>query len=401
MTDPTGFVGATDATTNSITGAGLYNSTAGWCSGDCVVTFPNGRTNAQLGDGVGNYPDQGDSTNRAGQCYPVKSSSAGTGGSGDFIRPTPPNWFTDSIAGNIASDTIGKAVALFGDRHVNPLSGELENFDGDNRAIAVIGIGSNFFPVAGQEKRAATLGEAILSFFNPCKCFVAGTPVQTSHGLKPIEKIQVGDYVTARDEATGEVAWKPVLRVIRNGEKDVLRVQYIDENGKRESLGVTPEHPFMLEGMHWVEAGKVVSGDKIMRLNGGLLTVEKISKYKVRHHTYNLEVADFHTYFVGTMGVWVHNTNCDLSTALTSLYQKIGPDGEHLKFGIAKDPATRYTLEELGGGRLKILATGIRSEMLKLERALHETLPIGPEEGQKFYIQKQIDKGLIPPPYKP
>jgi hypothetical protein len=37
--------------------------------------------------------------------------------------------------------------------------------------------------------------------------------------------------------------------------------------------------------------------------------------------------------------------------------------------------------------------------MLALERALHETLPIGPEEGQLFYIQKQIANGLRPPPY--
>ena len=85
----------------------------------------------------------------------------------------------------------------------------------------------------------------------------------------------------------------------------------------------------------------------------------------------------------------------------TFLYQKLGPNGEHLKYGIANNPATRYTQDELGGGRLKILTEGSRQDMLKLERNLHETLPIGPQEGQKFYIQKQIDKGLIPPPYKP
>ena len=34
--------------------------------------------------------------------------------------------------------------------------------------------------------------------------------------------------------------------------------------------------------------------------------------------------------------------------------------------------------------------------MLRLERSLHETLPIGPEEAQRFYIQKQIEKGLPP-----
>jgi RHS repeat-associated protein len=84
----------------------------------------------------------------------------------------------------------------------------------------------------------------------------------------------------------------------------------------------------------------------------------------------------------------------------TYLYQKVGPEGEHLKFGITNNPATRYTPEELGGGRLKIIGSGSRQEMLELERNLHENLPIGSEEGQRFYIQKQIEKGLKPPPYR-
>lgn len=81
------------------------------------------------------------------------------------------------------------------------------------------------------------------------------------------------------------------------------------------------------------------------------------------------------------------------------LYQKLGANGEHLKYGITNNPATRYTQEELAGGRLKILAEGERQQMLQLERGLHETLPIGPQEAQRFYIQKQIEQGLIPPPY--
>ena len=39
--------------------------------------------------------------------------------------------------------------------------------------------------------------------------------------------------------------------------------------------------------------------------------------------------------------------------------------------------------------------------MLQLEQKLHETLPMDPEEGQCFYIQKQIEKGLQAPPYNP
>ncbi|MDX9838917.1 MAG: RHS repeat-associated core domain-containing protein, partial [Azoarcus sp.] len=87
------------------------------------------------------------------------------------------------------------------------------------------------------------------------------------------------------------------------------------------------------------------------------------------------------------------------SKDVTYLYQKLSAEGTHLKYGITKNPATRYTQEQLAGGRLKILTEGSRKDMLKLERDLHETLPIGREEAQKFYIQKQIDKGLKPPPY--
>ena len=137
----------------------------------------------------------------------------------------------------------------------------------------------------------------LTSQFNPCKCFVAGTLVRTKDGFKPIEKVEVGDLVVARDEKTGDTALKPVIRLIRNGEKNVVRVVYIDTKGKREMLGVTPEHPFMLDGLRWVPAGQLKSGDKIVGIDGGLLTVSKVTKYAARHHTYNFDSSEF---FVGS-----------------------------------------------------------------------------------------------------
>ena len=88
-----------------------------------------------------------------------------------------------------------------------------------------------------------------------------------------------------------------------------------------------------------------------------------------------------------------------LATRTTYLYQKVGAAGEHLKFGVTVSPATRYSAADLNGGRLRIIARGERSDMLRLERQLHETLPLGPEELQLYYIQKQIANGLRPPPY--
>ncbi len=90
----------------------------------------------------------------------------------------------------------------------------------------------------------------------------------------------------------------------------------------------------------------------------------------------------------------------DLQSGRTSyLYQKVGPKGEHLKYGISYSPATRYTQAELGGGRLKVLANGSREEMLRLERGLHSWLPIGPEEAQEVYLRVQLRNGLRIPPY--
>ena len=51
---------------------------------------------------------------------------------------------------------------------------------------------------------------------------------------------------------------------------------------------------------------------------------------------------------------------------VTYLYQKVSATGEHLKFGITNNPVTRYTAEELAGGRLRIIASGLRQDMLRL-----------------------------------
>ena len=42
-------------------------------------------------------------------------------------------------------------------------------------------------------------------------CFVEGTIVRTSEGNKAIEEVQIGDYVYAKDEETGEITLKEVL----------------------------------------------------------------------------------------------------------------------------------------------------------------------------------------------
>jgi RHS repeat-associated protein len=81
---------------------------------------------------------------------------------------------------------------------------------------------------------------------------------------------------------------------------------------------------------------------------------------------------------------------------VTFLYQKLGPLGQHLKYGITKNPITRYSGKRLLGGKLNLVAWGSKEKMLQLERLLHETLPLGPEERQFIYVIKQMMNGLKP-----
>ncbi len=41
-------------------------------------------------------------------------------------------------------------------------------------------------------------------------CFIAGTPVWTRDGMKPIEQVRAGDVVLSRDIITGQTVYKPV-----------------------------------------------------------------------------------------------------------------------------------------------------------------------------------------------
>lgn len=142
---------------------------------------------------------------------------------------------------------------------------------------------------------------------NPCKCFVAGTLVQTESGPVAVEDIEVGDLVWAKHDVTGDAALKPVLAQHQTEEKPVVEVTLKDEDGNLEVIGTTPEHPFWLSGKSWTRSEKLEPGDLVESRSGLSLEVVSVEHQEQMQPTFNFEVADYHTYFVGTDGVWVHN----------------------------------------------------------------------------------------------
>jgi hypothetical protein len=205
-------------------------------------------------------------------------------------------------------------------------------------------------------------------------CFAAGTLVHTADGLVPIEKIRVGMHVLSQPEDGGERAMRRVVNKVTSLDQPLMAVQVHIEGDKDSELATifaTPNHPFWVETplvdtedgrQHWlaaeclepcmtlqladgrsaeVRSAAIIrrtqhediffAGDErvdlaqVLCLRDGCLEVassERVAQVgrldlgdRYLTPVYNFEVEEFHTYYVGEVGVWVHNTNCAEWTA--------------------------------------------------------------------------------------
>lgn len=141
----------------------------------------------------------------------------------------------------------------------------------------------------------------------PDTCFAPGTLIVTAAGMTPIEELRVGDQVWSRSEDTGEEAYRPVVNTFVTPDQALLAVSLRDPAGRVETLEVTAPHPFQVEGSGWVKAGELVVGDRVASAAGAPLEVVAAGPTGRTTTVYNVEVEEFHTYFVGEAGAWVHN----------------------------------------------------------------------------------------------
>jgi len=173
-------------------------------------------------------------------------------------------------------------------------------------------------------------------------CFAPGTPVWTIDGLRPIESIAPADLVLARDPDTGAQGWKRVLRTFTTRPATMLRIEFVrspdvsDEGAaadedrapgdapptsispgfddRVDELHCTPTHPFHSQSRgDFVLAGDLVVGEELFLADSTTAYVTDIQVQRGPPSAaggftaHNLEVADWHTYFAGESGVWVHN----------------------------------------------------------------------------------------------
>ncbi|CAI6082969.1 hypothetical protein PAECIP112173_03744 [Paenibacillus sp. JJ-100] len=136
-----------------------------------------------------------------------------------------------------------------------------------------------------------------------CNCFTAGTQVLTDKGEKNIEDIEVGDKVLAKDDETGEMAYKEVEWLFQ---RDVEETYNITVGG--EVITTTDEHPYWIVGKGWVEARNLVVGNVLLTSDNKELIIENIEVKKEHKTVYNFMVKDYHSYFVSNHRVWTHNS---------------------------------------------------------------------------------------------
>jgi Pretoxin HINT domain len=170
----------------------------------------------------------------------------------------------------------------------------------------------------------------------PTNCFIAGTLVAVagvnagtgtadagpSSASKPIEEIQVGDFVWARAEhdPSAPAVLQKVVALYRNTAHDLQQLEVVGDQGSAEPLGqsvqivATDEHPFYVVDVGWTTADAVQVGKKLVGAGGAVLMVVANRDWKPDSGVvvYNFQVEGDHTYFVGDIHaqgewVWTHN----------------------------------------------------------------------------------------------
>jgi len=187
-------------------------------------------------------------------------------------------------------------------------------FDGDASGVARLGAVASlttevFSPVSARDAKAGA-GFVQKKLGGTC-CFVAGTLVETEFGLRPIEEIELGDRVLARNPETGETALKSVTDLIRLNERQIWEVSLSGNNGASEFFETTDDHPWWVvdeagQGS-WKDTAELLAGMIVTTADNQTMIITKVLETDRIDATYNLTVANFETYFVGENKVLVHN----------------------------------------------------------------------------------------------
>jgi len=163
------------------------------------------------------------------------------------------------------------------------------------------------------------------------ECFPAGTLIDG----RPIEIINVGDFVTAFNEVTGDFEQREVLRLFKN-KAPTFMIALSTEN---RTIRCTQSHPIWVQHKGWIEAYKVAPfdsvrvGDTWEEIEGRTQVLSE--NYCADGYVYNIEVEGLHTYIAN--GVVVHNCHHILNENKWGTATQLFPNAKGL--GVTATPS--------------------------------------------------------------
>ena len=183
---------------------------------------------------------------------------------------------------------------------------------------------------------------------------------------------------------------KPVVRPIVTHPRQLWHVTMRAESGAMETVVTTASHPFfVLERSEFVAAAALKPGQTLSLHCGGTTEVVDV---RVQHAaagesftTYNVEVAEAHTYFVGNSGTWVHNSGRLMCELLDTLYDRYKKDG-------LTDSQARAKLQALLDQRVKSGRLTQEAADKHWKDASRAFRPDGVYESERAYAQRVLDE---------
>jgi hypothetical protein len=232
------------------------------------------------------------------------------------------HWAEGKAAYGAASEAIKQFPA-----HVQDFAFQVALLYGGGKAAellagTVIKVGGNLYRYIRSEKKLVKVvnGRAValekreldtismeLRVLGQRTCFVAGTPLLTPTGERPIEQFRRGDLILSRPEHSPESP--PEIKVVQETFVRTSTVINLRIGGRL--IRTTGEHPFYVKGKGWMPAKEIQPGEELSSHDGRWTPVEGVEDAHEVATVYNLSVGDHHTYFVGSrdwgFSVWAHN----------------------------------------------------------------------------------------------
>jgi hypothetical protein len=129
----------------------------------------------------------------------------------------------------------------------------------------------------------------------------------TPDGPRPIDELKLHDLVLSRseDDPEGPVEARRVVSIFQSYSP------LLDLHVGGQVVRTTAEHPFWVVGQGWVAAHEIQAGDMLLGVKGEQTPVDSVEGPTAPAPVYNIEVEEYHTYWVGTplwgFAIWSHN----------------------------------------------------------------------------------------------